>query len=94
MRWKALLVVLALMIIGASIFFTNLLVGKFANEERKNVNLWAAAVHRKAELVDYTESFFGQLQAQERRRVELLADVYKQVLSDKPSKDQDLTFFI
>ncbi|MBU3926384.1 MAG: HAMP domain-containing histidine kinase [Bacteroidetes bacterium] len=94
MRWKALLVVLALMIIGASIFFTNLLVGKFANEERKNVNLWAAAVHRKAELVDYTESFFGQLQTQERRRVELLADVYKQGLSDKPSEDQDLTFFI
>ncbi|MDP2723868.1 MAG: HAMP domain-containing sensor histidine kinase [Bacteroidales bacterium] len=94
MRWKALLVVLALMIIGASIFYTNLLVGKFANEERKNVSLWAAAVHRKAELVLYTESFFGQLQAQERRRVELLADVYKQVLSDKPSNDQDLTFFI
>ncbi len=94
MRWKALLVVLALMIIGGSIFYTNLLVGKFANEERKNVGLWAAAVQRKAELVIYTESFFGQLQAQERRRVELLADVYKQLLSDKTSSSQDLTFFL
>lgn len=94
MRWKALLVVLALIIIGSSIFFTNLLVGKFANEERKNVRLWAAAVHRKAELVKYTESFFGQLQDQERKRVELLADVYEQLLSEKPLNSEYPTFLL
>lgn len=94
MRWKALLVVLALMIIGGSIFYTNLLVGKFASEERKNVGLWAAAVQRKAELVGYTESFFGQLQAQERKRVELLAGVFKELLSDKPLNDEYPSFLL
>ncbi len=93
-RWKALLVVLALMIIGGSVFYTHLLVSKFATEERKNVRLWAAAVHRKAELVRYTESFFGQLQNQERKRVELLANVYKILLSDKPLNDEYPTLLL
>ena len=91
-RNKLLLFILALIIIAGSIFFTNVLVQKFANEERKNVKLWADAVHRKARLVRYTESFFKQLQDQEREKVELLADVYKQILKDK--SDEDLTIYV
>ncbi|MCF6171366.1 MAG: HAMP domain-containing histidine kinase [Bacteroidales bacterium] len=91
-RSKLFLFILALIIIAGSIFFTNVLVQKFASEERKNVRLWADAVHRKARLVRYTESFFKQLQEQERQKVELLADVYKQILKDKP--DEDLTIYV
>ena len=43
-RSKFLLFILAILIIGASIFYTNVLVNRFAKEERKNVRLWAAAV--------------------------------------------------
>ncbi len=85
-RWKIVLSILGLAIIGVSLFYTNLIVRKFAAEERKNVRLWADAVQRKARLVRYTESFFGQLQEQERKRVELLANVYKQLLDDKQSQ--------
>jgi len=91
-RSKILLFILALIIIGSSIFYTNLLVNQFAKQERKNVQLWAAAVHRKASLVKYTEFFFNQLQEEERKRVELFAEVYKQLLSDKD--DSDLTFYL
>ncbi len=90
-RWKIVLSVLGLAIIGVSLFYTNLIVRKFAAEERKNVRLWADAVQRKARLVRYTESFFGQLQEQERQRVELLADVYKQLLSENQS---DYNFYL
>ncbi|MBC8321526.1 MAG: HAMP domain-containing histidine kinase [Bacteroidetes bacterium] len=90
-RWKIVLSILGLLIISASIFYTNLLVRKFAAEERKNVRLWADAVQRKARLVRYTESFFGQLQEQERKRVELLANVYKQLLDDTQS---EYTFYL
>jgi len=83
---------LAIIIISGSIFYTNLIVNQFAKDERRNVRLWAAAVHRKAELVRYTEFFFSQLQEQERTRVELLAKVYKAILSDNP--DSDLTFYL
>ena len=86
-RNKLLLFILAMIIIAGSIFFTNILVQKFANEERKNVKLWADAVHRKARLVRYTESFFKQLQDQEREKVELLANVYRQILKDDSGED-------
>lgn len=88
--WKLGLSVLGLVIIGLSLFYTSLIVRKFAAEERKNVKLWAEAVQRKARLVKYTEFLFEQLQDQERKRVELLANVYKELLSDDKS---DYTFF-
>ena len=90
-RSKLFLFILALSIIAASIFFTNILVQRFASEERKNVQLWADAVHRKAKLVRYTELFFKQLQDQEREKVELLADVYRQILKD--DSDEDIAFY-
>lgn len=85
-RWKIVLSILGLTIIGVSLFYTSLIVRKFAADERKNVRLWADAVQRKARLVRYTESFFGQLQEQERKRVELLANVYKQLLDEDQSE--------
>lgn len=90
-RWKIGLSILGLVIIGVSLFYTNLIVRKFAAEERKNVQLWADAVQRKARLVRYTESFFGQLQEQERKGVELLANVYNQLLDEDQS---DYNFFL
>jgi len=91
-RSKIILFILAVIIIVSSIFYTNRLVNQFASQERKNVQLWAAAVHRKARLVEYTEFFFKQLQDEERKRVELLAEVYKHLLTD--DEGSDLTFFL
>ncbi len=84
-RWKIVLSIFGLIFIGVSLFYTNLIVRKFAAKERNNVRLWADAVQRKARLVQYTESFFEQLQDQERKRVELLANVYKQLLDENQS---------
>ena len=90
-RWKIVLSILGMTIIGVSLFYTTLIVRKFATQERNNVRLWADAVQRKARLVRYTESFFGQLQEQERKRVELLANVYKQLLDENQS---DYNFYL
>ncbi len=89
--WKIFLFVIGMVLIALSIFYTNRLVSKFASAERKNVRLWADAVHRKAELMQYTEKFFGQLQEQEQKKAELLAKVYNRLLTDNNS--QDLTFY-
>jgi signal transduction histidine kinase len=86
-RWKILLIILAIIIISASFFYTNLIVNQFAQEERKNVQLFAAAVQRKANLVGFTESFFNQLQEQENKRVEFLSKMYKNLLEDNESPD-------
>ncbi len=91
-RWKLILAVLGILIIAASLFYTNMLVAKFARAERRNVRLWADAVHRKLRLVKYTDSFFKQLRQSERQKVELLADVYKRLLNNDNSSD--VTFYL
>ena len=91
-RWKFLLIILAIVIISASFFYTNRLVTRFAQEERKNVQLFADAVHRKAKLVKFTEHLFNQLQEQENERVEFLANVYENILDDNSSGE--LTFYM
>jgi two-component sensor histidine kinase len=92
-RWKLILAILGILIIAASLFYTNLLVAKFAQAERKNVRLWADAVHRKLRLVKYTDTFFRQLRESERQKVELLADVYKRLLRSNNTSDE-LTFYL
>ncbi len=69
--WKRILIVLALLIVGASFWYTNILVNEMANEERKQVKLWAEAIQKKARLVSYTNTLFKRLEDEERKKVEL-----------------------
>ncbi len=91
-RWKIVLFISGMLLILVSVLYTNSLVRKFAKKERKNVILWADAVHRKAELMKYTEEFFKELGEQEKKKAELLAKVYNRLLSETNS--QDLTFYV
>lgn len=72
-RWKIWLAGFAVVIIGASLWYTNLLVQQVAEEERSKVALWADAVQSRATLVKYTESLFERLQTEERKRAEIWA---------------------
>ena len=69
--WKRILILLAMLIVGASFWYTNVLVNQMANEERKQVRLWAEAIQKKARLVSYTSTLFKKLEAEERKKVEL-----------------------
>ena len=91
-RWKILLFIGGLFLILVSVIYTNRLVKQFADKERKNVKLWADAVHRKAELMQYTEDFFKQLGEQEKKKAELVAKVYNRLLNE--SNSGDLTFYL
>ncbi|NOU47831.1 MAG: HAMP domain-containing histidine kinase [Bacteroidales bacterium] len=83
---------MALIIISASIFYTNVLVNRFADEERTRVKVWAETVQRRIQMIDYNEGFYSQISKQERERVELFAKAYRRVLDG--STDEDLTFFV
>ncbi len=91
-RWKIVLATIALIIISASIYYTNKLVSEFANEERNQVRTWADAVERRASLMRYQEKFFLALRKQERERVELLAKTYQKVLYG--SLEDEFTFYL
>jgi len=76
-RWKWILFTLAVLIILISLWFTQMLVRDIAREERVNIQIWADAIHKKAELVNYTDEFFQQIQEEERKRAELLAEAFR-----------------
>jgi two-component sensor histidine kinase len=81
-QWKLWLFVAAILIVGVSLWYTNTLVSKVAQEERKKVKLWAEAVQKKVTLVKYTNELFNKLKTEERKKVELWAEATKQLSKD------------
>lgn len=79
-RWKWALAIVALLIVGASLWYTNFLVKSIAEQETNQVQLWAAAMEQHAGMMKSTEEFFGKVSEQEQMRVDLLAHAYRQVL--------------
>ena len=72
--------VFALLIVAASLWYTNNLVKSIARQESNQVKLWAEALEQHALMMKYTEEFFGDVSEQEQLRVELLAKAYREVL--------------
>jgi two-component system, sporulation sensor kinase D len=89
-RWKWILFGAAVAIVGVSLYFTNVLVEEIRKDERKNVEIWAEAIHRKADMVNFTNKLFEQIKDEERRRVGILAEANK-LLIEAPAS-MDLTF--
>jgi len=90
-RWKLLLFIAAILIIGVSLWYSNLLVRGIAKEERSKVKLWADAIQKKAALVKYTNEFFTKIKVEERKKVELWAKGTKQ-LADPRLDMGDVSF--
>lgn len=76
------LFVAAVLIIIVSLWYTNRLVKKIADDERSKVRLWAEAVQRKAKLVKFTEELFSQIKVEERKKAELYAEATKRLSGD------------
>ena len=91
-RWKFILFTTALIIVAASLWYTNILVGKFAESERTNVRIWANAIQRKANLVNYADRFFEEVRESEKSRAELLAETIRIINAD--TSYPNLTFFV
>ncbi len=91
-RWNIGLFIIAFLIVLMSLWYTNLIVQRFADNERTNVEVWANAIQRKANLVNYANRFFEQIQQEEQKRAELLAETYKRIYTESNSKD--LTFYL
>ena len=81
-RWKLFLLLGAVCIVIASLWYTNILVKKIAGDEKKKVRLWAEAIQRKASLVKYTNELFHKIQNEERQKIELWAEANRQLGRD------------
>lgn len=93
-RWKWALFSVAVLIVTASLWYTNIMVKKIAESERENVKIWADALQRKANLVAYTDNFFEQIREEERKRAEILADASKNMMKEVNSEVIDIYYKI
>jgi two-component system, sporulation sensor kinase D len=91
-RWKLFLLLFAAVIVGASLYYTNILVKKIADDELQRVSLWVEAIHARASLMKDTEEFYSEIQQEERKRVELLTMAYQRIFH-QDEQDVDLTFY-
>ncbi|MFK7899511.1 MAG: histidine kinase dimerization/phospho-acceptor domain-containing protein, partial [Cyclobacteriaceae bacterium] len=89
--WKVLLVLFALIIVVTSFWYTNRIIHKIEKEERKEIELWATAIERRAELIKYTNELFQKLQNEERKKSELWAKGIEKLIDTKNSP-QDIGF--
>ena len=71
---------IALIVIAASLWYTNRLVKSIAEQETKQVKMWAAAMEQQAMMMNSTEEFFNKVSEQEQLRVDLLANAYRRVI--------------
>jgi len=78
-KWKIVLLVLALLLVGASLFVSNSIVARVGKRERDRVTQWADAIKKKAELVQLTNRTFSQLRDKERAEMEMWIDATKEV---------------
>lgn len=91
-RWKLFLLFAAVVIVVASLWYSNILVHKIAQDERAKIQTWANAINHRLTLVNSTSKFFGQIRAEERKRVELYAEAQKRA-SQASIDDESLSFY-
>ena len=90
-RWKLVLAAVALLLVGASLWYSSRIVDDIRAEERRKVQLWAEAVQNRAELVNYTERLFERLREEERKKVQLFADAMQRL---GRADDTDFSFYL
>ncbi len=76
----------AVIIITASLWYTNVLVRQIAVDERMSIGIWANAIQRKADLVNYTKRFFDQIKEEEYKRAVILAEAYRNFRFEESSR--------
>ncbi|MBI3511802.1 MAG: HAMP domain-containing histidine kinase [Bacteroidetes bacterium] len=72
--WKLLLLGAALLIVAASLWYSSRLVKKISVSEKRNVELWADAVRRKALMMEATNQLYAKIASEERKKVEIWAE--------------------
>lgn len=90
--WKVVLLLFALIIISVSLWYSNVLVHKIAQDERAKIKTWANAIQHRANLVNSTREFFRQIQDEERKRVEFYAEAQTRVAKAAP--DEDISLYL
>lgn len=93
-RWKWLLFAAVLLIVAFSLWFSSRLVKKIAESEKRNVELWAEAVKRKALMMEATNALYVKISNEERKKVEIWAEATRLLSVETIFNDPDALGFV
>lgn len=82
--------VIALSIVGITLWYSNHIAQKIRQEEYQKVKLWSEAIQRRAKLVNFTKDLFEDLGEEERKKVDLWTAALE--IINKDDYSGDLTF--
>ena len=83
-KWKIVLLIFALLLVGASLFVSNNIVLKVGKQERERAKQWGDAIKKKIELVQLTNQTFSKLRDKELEKMTLWIDATKELSKDTP----------
>lgn len=83
-KWKIVLVAVALLLVVASLWASNVVVQRVSDRERLRARQWADAIKKKTELIEFTDRAFSQLRDYEKRRIKLWADATTEISKPVP----------
>ncbi len=78
-RWKIVMLAIALLMVGASLWYSNIIVQKVADKEVFRARQWAETIKKKVELVELTNQTFRQLREYERKKIQLYLKAMKEI---------------
>ncbi len=81
-NWKIALLIMALLIIGLSLWYSNFIVDRVREEERQKVELWSEAIEKRATLVSYTKKLFTDLAQNEQKKVSLWSEAMRIITNE------------
>lgn len=83
-RWKISLLIIALIMVGASLYVSNSIVKGVSQQERDKAKQWADAIKKKIELVQLTNNTFEELRNLERNKMKVWIDATKELSKETP----------
>ncbi len=86
-RFKTLLLVIAVLIVGASLWYSSFIVNQIKEQEREKVELWSEAVKKRLILINYTEELFSDLRKEERSKIAIWAQATTRMVEAEDSKE-------
>jgi len=78
-KWKIVLFIGALLLIGFSLFISNSIVTKVGEHEKLRAKQWAGTIKKKIELVKLTNNTFNELREKERKEMATWVEATKSV---------------
>lgn len=90
-RIKVVLLAVAIVIVGVSLWYSNSIVNRIKREERQKVQVWSEAVKKRLTLLTTTRELFAGLRREERNKVNLWAKATERI---QTANNDELNFLI